>query len=279
MPRKKETLTLSVPPGTKEKLEAIADRLDIRWGKNPSPSGLVTAIAQQRVDVGYPFKLTSEQVGALRQAVSALIDAGFIEEAKSVITLLIDTGDLEAPLRQSLIQTISQPLEGWRIEVDRLINAQQPFHLIYQNAQGQMLEYTARYGSVIFYEKRYYLQIWCDETEDSTDVPELRHNRCLRLDRIQGMVAASGEWRGQFDTIPVHLAFRGGLIRAYEPKVDDVRDEMMDNVRHVTRNVINSFWLIREIHRYGADCVILSPPTIRDRFKQNLLAMLEQYNA
>ena len=30
MPRKKETLTLSVPPGTKAQLEAIADRLDIR---------------------------------------------------------------------------------------------------------------------------------------------------------------------------------------------------------------------------------------------------------
>ena len=48
MPRKKESITLSIPPGTKAKLEAIADRLDIRWGKSPSTSGLLVAIAQGR---------------------------------------------------------------------------------------------------------------------------------------------------------------------------------------------------------------------------------------
>ncbi|NJK69006.1 MAG: hypothetical protein HC941_22970, partial [Microcoleus sp. SU_5_3] len=36
---KKEALTLSVPPETKEQLEAIALRLGIFWGKSPSVSG------------------------------------------------------------------------------------------------------------------------------------------------------------------------------------------------------------------------------------------------
>ncbi|MGG6293632.1 helix-turn-helix transcriptional regulator [Leptolyngbya sp. AN02str] len=277
MARKKETLTLSVPPGTKEKLEAIAERLNIRWGSNPSPSGLVAAIAQQEFEVGQPFKLNASQVKALHQGVRDLIDAGHIEEAKSVLTLLIDKGEIEAPLRQSLIQQISQPLEGWRIQVDAYIAQQQPFHLLYQNSQGHPLEYTVRYAEVIFYEKRYYLQIWCDETEDSDDLPELSHNRCFRLDRIQGIFPISGEWRGSFDTIQVQLHLKGWLVRAYEPKEDDIHDEILANVRQVTRNVVNPFWLIREVRRYGPECVIASPDAVRDRFRQELLAMVEQY--
>lgn len=278
MPRKKETLTLSVPPGTKAKLEAIAERLDIRWGSNPSPSGLVAAIAQQELEVGQPFKLNPTQVKALCQSVRDLIDAGHIEEAKSVLTLLIDKGDLEAPLRQSLIQQISQPLEGWRIQVDHLIAQRQPFHLVYQNSQGHPLEYTVRYAEVLFYEKRYYLQIWCDETDDSTDLPELRHNRCLRLDRIQAIFPITEEWRGKFDAIEVELHFTGWLVRAYEPKNDDIQDEVIDDVRRVIKKVVNPFWLIREVRRYGSECVIVSPDAVRDRFRRELTSMIEQYN-
>lgn len=278
MPRKKETLTLSVPPGTKEKLEAIAERLNIRWGNNPSPSGLVAAVAQQAVEVGKPFQFNAAQVKALRQSVRDLIDAGHVEEARSVLTLLIDRGEIEAPLRQSLIQQISQPLEGWRIQIDQYITQKQPFHLVYQNSQGQTLEYTVRYAEVIFYEKRYYLQIWCDETDDSDDLPELRHNRCLRLDRIQAIFPISGKWRGQFDVVQVQLHFKGGLVRAYEPKDEDIQDEIVTNVRQVTRNVVNPFWLIREVRRYGSECIIVSPKAVRDRFKQELLLMVEQYS-
>jgi predicted DNA-binding transcriptional regulator YafY len=278
MPRKKETLTLSVPPGTKAKLEAIADRLNIRWGDKPSPSGLVAAIAQHDLEVEPSFKLNPAQVKALYQSVKVLIDAGHIEEAKSILTLLMYRGNLETPLRQNLIQQISQPLEGWRIQVDQLIEQRQPFHLVYQNSQGQTLEYTVRYAEVIFYEKRYYLQIWCDETDDSNDLPELKHNRCLRLDRIQAILPIGGEWRNRFDVIQVELYFTGWLVRAYEPKDQDIQDEVIGDVRQVVRNVVNPFWLIREVRRYGAECTIISPNEMRDRFKQELLAMVEQYN-
>jgi len=278
MARKKETLTLSVPPGTKEKLEAIAERLGIRWGSNPSPSGLVAAIAQQEFEVGQPFKLNAVQVRALRQSVQDLLDAGHVEEARSVITLLIDRGEVEPPLRQSLIQQISSPSEGWRIQVDQLIEQKQPFHLVYQNSQDQTLEYTVRYAEIIFYEKRYYLQIWCDETEDSNDLPEIQHNRCLRLDRVQAIFPLSGEWRGRFDTVQVRLHLNGGLVQAYEPKENDIQDERIADVRQITRNVINPFWLIREVFRYGSECVIVSPVEIRDRFKQELSQMIQQYN-
>jgi len=277
MPRKKETLTLSVPVGTKAALDAIARRLKIFWGSNPSPSGLVGAIALGELEVGQPFALSSSQMKALRQAIRDLVDADHLEEAKSVITLLIEKGNLESPMRQDLMQQVSQPMEGWRIQVDQLIEQQQPFHLLYQNSQGQVLEYTVRYAEVMFYEKRYYLQIWCDETEDSQDLPELQHNRCFRLDRIQSIFPSSGEWRGKFDTIDIQLQLSGWLVRAYEPKPDDITDAMIGEVRQVTRRVVNPFWLIREVFRYGEDCVIVSPLEVRERFKQKLRSLFEQY--
>ncbi len=278
MPRKKETLTLSVPVGTKAALDAIAHRLKIFWGKNPSPSGLVGAIAQGELEVGQPFALSAAQVLALRQAIRDLVDAGHLEEAKSVITLLIEKGNLESPLRQDLMQQVSQPMEGWRIQLDQLIEQQQPFHLLYRNSQEQVLEYTVRYAEILFYEKRYYLQIWCDETEDSQDLPELQHNRCFRLDRIQSIFPISGEWRGRFDTIDVQLHLTGWLVRAYEPKPDDISNELIGELRQVTRRVVNPFWLIREVFRYGEDCVIVSPEIVRDRFKQKLRSLCEYYD-
>ncbi|MCU0527496.1 MAG: WYL domain-containing protein [Elainella sp. Prado103] len=277
MPRKKETLTLSVPPGTKAKLAVIAERLNIRWGNSPSPSGLVAALAEGSVEVGMPFRLSPPQVKALRQSVQDLLDAGHGEEARSVLTLLLDRGELAAPLRQSLIQQISQPLEGWRIQVDQFIQQQQPFHLVYRNAQGTLLEYSVRYAEIIFYEKRYYLQIWCDQTEDSQDFPELRHNRCLRLDRIQAVFPLPGAWRGQCDSMQVQFHLTGGLIRAYEPKDTDLQDTIIGEIRQIVRTVVNPFWLMREIRRYGSECVIQSPVALRDRFRQDLLDMLAQY--
>ncbi|HEY9607492.1 MAG TPA: transcriptional regulator, partial [Allocoleopsis sp.] len=189
MPRKKETITLSIPPGTKEQLEAIARRLNILWGKEPSVSGLIVAIAQQSLEVGQPFTLNSNQVKALQQAIKALNDAGHIGEAQIALALLIDKGKLEAPLRQSLLQQVSQPAhQGWRILIEDCIKKEQPFHLVYRNSQSQELEFTVRYAEIPFYEKRFYLQVWCEETadveNDIPDMPELWHNRCLRFDRI-----------------------------------------------------------------------------------------------
>ncbi|MBD2013178.1 WYL domain-containing protein [Microcoleus sp. FACHB-53] len=282
MPRKKETITLSIPPGTKEQLEAIARRLNILWGKEPSISGLIVAIAQQAVEVGQPFTLNSSQVKALQQAIKALKDAGQVGEAQTVLALLLDKGKLEAPLRQSLLQQVSQPAQGWRILIEDLINKQQPFHLVYRNSQNQELEYTVRYAEIPFYEKRFYLQVWCEETKDvEEDIPELSelwHNRCLRFDRIRSVLPISGDWQGQLDYIKVYLQFRGWLAKAYEPKDDDLENELMGDVRNVVRRVANPFWLIREVSRYWEDCVILAPDSLRDRLKQKLRSLCHLYD-
>ena len=281
MPRKKETITLSIPPGTREQLEEIARRLNILWGKEPSISGLIVAIAQQQLEVGQPFSLNSDQAKALQQATKDLIDAGHVEEAKIVIALLLDRGTLEAPLRQSLLQQVSQPIRGWRLEIEDLRKKQQPFYLFYRNSQGQELEFTVRHAEIRFYEKRFYLQIWCEETKDVEadlpDLPELWHNRCLRLDRIKSIVPTSGDWRGKLDFIQVQLHFQGWLVNAYESKEDDLEDEKIDNVRQVVRRVVNLLWFIREVRRYGEDCIIMSPQSVRDRFKQEVRLLWQLY--
>jgi len=284
MSRKKTVLTLSVPPGTKEKLEAIAQKSNILWGKEPSVSGLIVAIAEQKLEIGQPFALSKSQVYILSKSIDVLIDTGNLGEAQVLAELLLERGNLEIPLRQSLMQKVSQlTTEAWRVLVDEKIKAQQPFRLLYGNAQAQELEYTVRYAEICFYEKRFYLQIWCEETEDikGTDFPELIHNRCLRLERIKALVTASGEWRqAGLDYLEVCLHLRKGLVKAYEVKDRDISDEVIEvgKLRQIVRRVSNPFWLVREVLRYGQDCIVVSPENVRDRIKQELLASYQNYN-
>ncbi len=281
MTRKKETITLSIPPGTKEQLEELALRLNILWGKEASVSGLIVAIAQQQLEVGQPFTLNYEQINALRQATNDLIDAGHVESAQTILTLLLDKGKLETPLRQSLLKQVSNSSKGWRLEIDNLRNKKQPFYLLYRNSQNQELEYTVRYAEIRFYEKRFFLVVWCEETQDAEKtsplLPELWHNRCLRLDRIVSILPMSGDWRGQLDYLEVQLHFTGGLVKAYESKEDDLKEEIKGEVRQVVRKVVNYFWLNREVRRYGKDCVIVSPENVRDLFKQELQEIYNLY--
>jgi predicted DNA-binding transcriptional regulator YafY len=281
MSRKKETITLSIPSGTKEQLEEIARKLRIFWGKSPSVSGLLVAIAQQEFEVGEPFSLNSTQVTALQQAIGLLKDSGFIEQAQTISSLLLERGQLELPMRQLLLQQVSQPTEAWRILADQFRQNQQPFHLLYANPQLGDLSFTVRYAEIAFEEKRFFLNIWCDETEDigKTDFPELIHNRCLRLDRIKGVVPINGQWRHEgLDSLKVYLHFRKGLIKAYEAKANDISNEVIGEVRQVVRNVSNPFWLVREVLRYGDECEIVSPEKVRSLIKQKLITLCQHYD-
>lgn len=277
MPRKKETLTLSIPPGVREQLDALSAQFGYYWGKTPSPSALVTAIAQGELSLGAIPALTELQIQALQQAVKDLVDAGHIGEAKSVITLLLENVELSAPARQALMRQVGQSIEGWRIQLEQLISHRQPFHLVYGRPNGAVMEFTVRYAQLTPYEKRLYLQIWCEETADNHDVPELEHNRTLRLDRIQAVVPISGQWQGQLDQILVEVHFLKGLIHAYESRLEDVEDERMDDIRRVVRRIHNTFWFFREVRRYGADCVVMGPEEVRDRFAQDAIAMARHY--
>lgn len=281
MVRRKSTLTLSVPAGTKEQLEALARRLGIFWGQEPSISGLLAAIAAGQFEVGTPFTLNSPQVAALQQAIRLLVDSDYVGQAQILSQLLLDRGKLDDPLRQEILQQVNQPMKGWRVLVDQCCNNQQPFYLFYRNAQGENLTYTARYAQISFEEKRFYLEIWCEETEDlqNPDFPELVHNRCLRLDRIQGLVPLNGPWRQEgLDTIKVYLHFYRGMVKAYESKDNvDIHNDVIGDVRQVVRRVSNPFWLIREVMRYGKNCEVVAPQALREKIRQEVRSLYELY--
>ena len=274
MGRKKDTITLSVPPGTKEKLEKIARKFNITWGKEPSVSGLIVAIAEKSLEIGKLFTLESNQVSALQKAVEALQDAGYIGEAQTVITLLLEQGNLNPSMRQSMLKQASRLVQAWRSQIEEYRRNQQPFYLFYENSQGDQLEYTVRYAEPKFFDKHFFLMIWCEETEDMEDLipdlPELWHNRCLRFDRIRSIVPASREWREGLDHIKVCLQFRGRMIKSYQQREDDLEDKIIGDVRQVVRKVTNGFWLIREVAYYWEDCIIVSPEPMRDRMKQKI---------
>jgi predicted DNA-binding transcriptional regulator YafY len=278
MVRKKETITLSIPSGTKEQLESIALRLNIKWGKSPSVSGLLVAIAQQQVAVGEPFTLNSVQAQSLSKAAKFLNDSGEVEAAQIVLALLLDKGNLEPPIRQELLEQVNQTAEAWRLRLNQLIDNDQPFRLFYQSNKDKLSEFTARSAKIRLYDKRLYLEIWCDDA-NPREIPELAHNRCLRLDKIVNLLPASENWRESIDYIEVHLHFRGGLARNYESKTDeDVANEMVGDVRHVVKRVSSLFWLFRDVLRYGKDCAIVSPLKVRELFQQELIALCRHYD-
>jgi len=78
------------------------------------------------------------------------------------------------------MRQVGQSIEGWRIQLEQLISNRQPFHLVYGKPNRDFVEFSVRYAQLTPYEKRLYLQIWCEETADNRDVPELEHNRTLR---------------------------------------------------------------------------------------------------
>ena len=281
MSRKKDTITLSIPPGTKERLEAIARELKILWGKEPSISGLIVAIANQEVTVGQQFTLNKVHVQSLKKAIKLLVDTGFLRDAQILVELLFAKAALTPEHRQTLLQSVSQPDEGWRILVDRYHEQKQPFRLLYQTPQGESQEFTVRYGEVAFHDKRFYLDAWCEEIPDKSECPELAHNRCFRLDRIRAIVPISGEWRDEgLDLLEVQLHFYQGLVRAYEFRqgIDEREEYEGDNLRRVWRRVSSSFWLLREVRAYGADCEIIAPASIRSQAKKAVESMIANYN-
>ncbi len=285
MSRKKDTITLSIPPGTKEQLEAIARDLQILWGKEPSISGLIVAIAQQQVSVGQQFTLTQAHVQSLEKAIKLLVDTGSLGDAQTLVELLLAKATLTPEHRQTLFQHVSQPDGGWRMEIDRYCERKQPFRLLYQDSQGDSLEYTVRYAEIAFHEKRFYVDAWCEEVPETPDYPELIHNRCFRFDRIQAILPISGEWGIGLDSILVQLHFYDNLSRAYEFRQGiDEREEIERDgegkikLRRVWRRTSNPFWLLKDIRGYGSYCEIIAPESVRRQAREDARSTLANYD-
>jgi len=281
--RKGQSITLSISDEDKAQLEEIARELGMMRGDRPNISGLVEAIARQQLRVAANNNWSETRIQVLVYAVQTLADGGHIVEAQEIASLLLERSELSIPLREQIEDFLKTPPPAWRLEIERYIRRQQPFQLAYRDAADRPWSFTIRHAQITLHEKREYLDCWCDETEGNQDLPELHHNWCLRLDRIPpgtAILPVEGQWRSSLSQIEVEMHLFGGLTFAYKAKPTDISNDWLTEkppVRQVVRRISSTFWFIREVLPYGADCVVVSPESLQKRLTEKLIAMCQNY--
>lgn len=261
-------------------LEQLAQRLGYMWGDGGNVKAMVQAIANSKLSVGESTAFTEVQRQALGRAAIAAYERGEWQDAIALGAafgaLPIEDAGLSA-LVSAKLEVLQRP---WVGEVFDAISGEQPFTLSYQDAAGRLISFTVCGAEFAAHDRRTYLDCWCAETEGNQDMPQLQHNWCLRLDRITdaGIRPIKKKWRS-LDTLEIEIVLSGGLAHAYEPRPADTLIEWIDGDRkRVKRSITSSFWLIREILRYGKDCQVIAPPELRDRIHQQLTEAARQYD-
>lgn len=283
MTRKGKSITLSVSERDKTALEHLALSFDMTWGDRPNISRLVEAIARGRLRIAANHDWNRERIDTLHQALNHLKDEGYAHEALALAHLLLERSELNYPLRQAIQAWVDRPATPWRIDLDCCIRQQRPFRLVYQDAADRIWQFTVRHARITRHEERQYLDCWCDETEGNQDIADLRHNWSLRLDRIPDEAVISpapGHWQPELGHIAVEFHLLNRLALGYRTKTGaDLDNQWLaeQQQRRVVRRIHNTFWFFREIRRYGADCVLVGPAEVRDRFAQDVLAMAQHY--
>ncbi len=283
MTRKGQSITLSISARDKAKLEELAVELGKTWGDRPNISKLVAAIARRELRVQANDDWENSRIDALQQAMNALTDNGKILEAQEIARLLLERSELSIPLRNKIENFQNSPPLAWRVTLDRYITRQQPFQLSYQDATERLWTFTVRHARITTHEKRQYLDCWCEETEGNLDLPELRHNWSLRLDRIPPaeITPISGKWQPNFDEIEVEMQLFGRLAFSYEATQSDIETKLISTkppVKRVIRRVYNTYWLLREIRLYSQNCLIVTPEALKKKIAQESAAVYQLYH-
>jgi len=283
MTRKKRSITLSIEEHEKVQLEALALEFDQTWGDNPNVSKLVKAIAQGKLRLAANHDWSRDRINMLNRILGWLKDDGQLDAALELAHILLERSELNLPLRHEIQAWVDQPSAPWRVDIDRCIRLQRPFRLTYQDAADRLWNFTVRHAVIERHEDRQYLDCWCDETEGNQDIAALKHNWSLRLDRIpeEAMISrADGHWQPELSSVEVEFHLLRGLAFGYHAKTDaDTAIEWLpdEQIKRVVRRITNTFWFFREVRRYGADCVVIGPKAVSDRFAQDAIAMARHY--
>jgi WYL domain len=283
MSRKGQSITLSISEQDKAQLEALASEFGMTWGDRPNISKLVEAIARKQLTIAPNHDWTQDRINTLNQTRSILTDLGRVQDALAVATLLLERSELTIPLRAELDQFMARPATALRLEIDRYIRRNQPFRLSYQDAAEEISHFNIYYAEIVPHDERQYLDCWCQETNGDRHLPDLEHNRCLRLDRIAdaALTPIQGQWRDGLGSVTVEMHFYRGLAFAYRSKTNqDIENDWHPNlpqVRLVQRKITSPFWFMREVLRYGKDCEVISPDEVRNRIKQEVEDLYSQY--
>lgn len=285
MSRKGESITLSISDRDKSNLEAIAMELGMMWGDRPNISKLVEAIARKQIQISKKNDWASDRIETLSRTFKLLIDYGELDHAKVIANLLLERSELSSPLRRDIERFLDKPPEIWRHTIDRYIKQQQPFRLQYLDAADRPHQFSIYHAKVTGHDKRLYLDCWCEEFASSDDVVALKHNRCLRLDRIPAEAAITsiqGKWRSQLDYIHVTFNLSGNLAFAYQPRDEDIDNTWLESdppMRQIIRKISSTFWFYRDIMPYIDDCEIIEPDDVRQKFAEKLRSLYLKYQS
>ncbi len=282
MTRKGSAITLSLQDRDKDALKAIAADLGITWGDKPNISKLIEAIARRRFIVTPNNDWQPARIQSLITAQQLLMDSGKMQEAEILTELLLSRNELTMPQRSELQHFLDNPLPSWRQTLDQYIRSQTPFRLAYYDASDQPFSFSIHHAQINPIEKRQYLQCWCEETEGSYEIPELKHNRTLRLDRIPAESAVTplkAKWRPNLETVEVEFHLSGNLAFAYSARSNDTISELIGtpSIRRVVRQISSTFWFFREIFPYGEDCALITPDNLRKIFSKKVQALAATY--
>ncbi|MGP1373005.1 MAG: helix-turn-helix transcriptional regulator [Almyronema sp.] len=283
MVRKRPSITLSITEYEKAQLEQLALDFDQTWGERPNISKLFKAIARGQLRLAANHDWSRDRINTLNRILGWLKDDGQLDTALELAYLLLERSELNLPLRHEIQAWVDQPSAPWRIDIDRCIRLQRPFRLTYQDAAERLWNFTVRHAILERHEDRQYLDCWCDETEGNKDIDVLKHNWSLRLDRIpeEALISlAEGHWQPELSYIDVEFHLLRGLAFGYHTKTKaDITMEWLPDqeIKRVVRRIHNTFWFFREVCRYGADCIVIGPAEVRDRFKQTVAAMYQNY--
>ncbi|WP_198808626.1 helix-turn-helix transcriptional regulator [Leptolyngbya sp. BL0902] len=283
MTRQKRSITLSIDETEKAQLEQLALDFGQNWGDRPNISKLLKAIATGKLRLAANHDWDKDRIDRLARGLNLLKDEGYWEEALTLAQLLLERSELNYPLRQELQAWVDRPGIPWRLEIDRCIRQQRPFRLTYQDAANRVWHFTVRHAKIERYEDHQYLHCWCDETEGNQDIAPLHHNWTFRLDRIPDeavLSPAAGPWQPELSYLEVEFFLVGGLALGYRSKTKaDIINEWQPETqrRRVVRRISNTFWFLRDVRRYGADCCIASPADLRERFVQELEQWMASY--
>lgn len=283
MVRKRSSITLSISEQEKAQLEQLALAFGQTWGDNANVSKLIKAIAQGKLRIATNHDWGRDRIDTLNRALNRLKDEGYSTEAMELAHLLLGRSELSRPLRQEIQGWVDEPGEPWRVQLEVFLRRDRPFRLAYQDAADRIWSFTVRHARIQRHEDRQYLDCWCDQTEGNQDIEALKHNWSLRLDRIPGEAVLSpveGQWQPGLSYVDIEFRLLNRLAIGYRSKTEaDQMNEWLpeEQVRHVVRRVHNTFWFFREVRRYGADCVIVGPREVRDRFIQDLEQTVRNY--
>ena len=281
MTRKGQSITLSVSEQEKQQLQALAEAFNCKWGDKPNISQLISAIAQNQLQILSNTDWSQERIIALNAARKALIDQGEIAKAQEIARLLVSRSELANPIRLEIEQFLTQPQPAWRNKIEQLISQQQAFRLTYQDAQENLLTFNILYGQIMHIEKRDYLVGYCQESEHSNEIEPLRHNLSLRFDRVDeaGVTAINQPWAQDLARVSVTFELYGTLAFRYEAKENDVFiGELEGESRRVVRRIFSTFWFFREIASYWEQCEVIEPQSVREMIGQKIKHLAQRYH-